>query len=167
VALSLHQYDERRVEGRTKVDKTDGVTDTSVDAVKDLLRTHGLQATGARIAVLQVLRGEHHHRSIEELRAAVLERYPTIDPATVYRTMETLAEHGLAVRMELADKRTRWAYATHDHHHLVCRTCKAVVELDNEPFRRLAADLHAQRGVVVDMHHLVLQGLCPDCAAGE
>lgn len=141
--------------------------EANVAAVRDILREHGLQATSARIAVLQVLREGHQHRSVEELRSEVLARYPMIDPATVYRTLETLAEHGLAVRMELGDKRARWAYVTHDHHHLICRQCKREVELADEPFRALAVSLHARHGVRVALDHLVLHGLCPTCAAVE
>jgi Fur family ferric uptake transcriptional regulator len=139
--------------------------DTSIDAARALLRERGLQATSARIAVLQILREEHSHRSVEELRARILERYPLIDPATVYRTLETLADHGLAVHMDLGDKRTRWVYATDDHHHLICRNCKQIVELDDAPFQTLAAELNRRHGVQVTAHHLVLHGLCAACAA--
>lgn len=132
-----------------------------------MLRHRGLQATSARIAVLQILSEEHQHRSVEELRGDILERYPAIDPVTVYRTLETLEDQGLVVRMELGDKRTRWAFVTHDHHHLICRSCERVVELDDEPFQRLAEELARQYGFRVDMHHLVLRGLCPMCAATE
>jgi len=141
--------------------------ETSVHAIQSVLRGCGLQATSARIAVLQILNEEHQHRSVEELRAGVLERYPAIDPATVYRTLETLEAHSLVVRMELGDKRTRWAAITHDHHHLICRNCEAVIEFDDDLFQRLAEDLEGQYGVQVDMHHLVLRGLCPACAGAE
>lgn len=141
--------------------------ETSVDTLRAVLRGHGLQATSARIAVLQVLSEEHQHTSVEEIRAHILERYPAIDPATVYRTLETLEAQGLVVRMELGDKRTRWAVVTHDHHHLICRICETVVEFDAEPFRHLAESLTKQYGVHVDMHHLVLRGLCPTCADAE
>jgi Fur family ferric uptake transcriptional regulator len=142
-------------------------TDTSVDAIRAVLRQRGLQVTSARIAVLQILSEEHRHRSVEDLRVDVLERYPAIDPATVYRTLETLELHGLVVRMELGDKRTRWALVTHDHHHLICRNCESVVEFDDGLFHRLAGDLTRQYGVQVDMHHLVLRGLCPACAVAN
>ena len=138
-------------------------TETSVDAIKAVLRHRGLQATSARIAVLQILTEGHQHRSVEELRADILRRYPAIDPATVYRTLETLELHGLVVRMELGDKRTRWALLTHDHHHLICRNCEAVVELDDALFHRLSDDLARRYGVQVEMHHLVLRGLCAAC----
>lgn len=139
--------------------------ETSVEGIRAVLRRHGLQATSARIAVLQILSEEHRHRSVEELRADVLQRYPAIDPATVYRTLETLEGHGLVVRMELGDKRTRWALVTHDHHHLICRNCETVVEFDDALFKQLAEELARCYAVRVDLHHLVLRGLCPTCAA--
>ncbi|MGI8967894.1 MAG: Fur family transcriptional regulator [Chloroflexota bacterium] len=141
--------------------------DTGVEAIRSVLREHGLHATSARVAVLQILSEEHRHRSVEEIRAEVLERYPAIDPATVYRTLETLQEHGLVVRVELGDKRTRWTYVTHEHHHLVCRRCAAVVEIDDAPIQGLAEELERRYALRMDGQHLVLRGLCADCAVAE
>lgn len=140
---------------------------SAVAALRELLREHGLQVTSARIGVLQVLREGHEHLTVDEIRSAVLERYPTIDPATVYRTLETLEEHGLAVRVVLGDKITRWAYLTHVHHHLVCRQCKTIVEMADPPFQRLASELCRQYQVQIDLQHLVLHGLCAACVAEQ
>ena len=91
----------------------------------------------------------------------MLVRHPAIDPVTVYRTLESLEAHGLAVKMELGDRVTR------AHHHLICRRCKAIVELDHDPFERLANDLAASAGVHVDLQHLVVHGLCAACVSGS
>jgi Fur family ferric uptake transcriptional regulator len=92
-----------------------------------------------------------------------LEHYPAIDPATVYRTLETLENSGLAIRVALGDRLTRWAHLEHLHHHLVCRACGETVDMEDEPFQRLAADLEDAYGVRVDLHHIVLHGLCNAC----
>jgi Fe2+ or Zn2+ uptake regulation protein len=138
-----------------------------IDALRAILHQHGLQATSARIGVLQVLREGHEHRTVEDIRTEVLERYPSIDPATVYRTLESLETHGLAVRMDLGDKVTRWTHVANLHHHLVCRRCKTVVEMGNAPFGHLAEELTQTYGVQVDIQHLVLHGLCANCAASS
>ena len=140
---------------------------STVASLRDLLREHGLQITSARIGVLQVLREGHDHLTVDEIRTTLLERYPAIDPATVYRTLETLEEQGLAVRVVLGDKVTRWAYLTDIHHHLVCRRCKTIVEIGDAPFQRLAVDLQQGYGVQMDMQHLVIHGLCHVCADGD
>ena len=80
---------------------------------------------------------------------------------------ESLVLLGLAARVELGDKLTRWEWIGDAHHHLMCRHCGLVVELDDEPFRRLVEDLARSRGVRVDVRHLALPGLCPTCTARE
>lgn len=141
------------------------VINTAIESLRQVLRDHGLHATAARVAVLQILREEHRHRSVDEIRSTVLEHYPAIDPATVYRTLETLEAHDLAVRVSLGDKVTRWAFMTDAHHHLVCRQCGETVELSDTPFQHLADELAQSYGLQVDMQHLVLRGLCANCTA--
>lgn len=136
-----------------------------IEQLRTILRDRGLHATGARVAVLQILREGHRHASMDDIREQVLARYPTVDPATVYRTLETLETHGLAVRVELRDRLTRWAHVTTEHHHLLCKICGNVIEIDDAPFQRLAQELREQYGVHADMQHLVLHGVCSDCAA--
>lgn len=136
----------------------------TVDSLKDLLRLHGLHVTATRVAVLQVLDEAPGHHSAEEIRIAVLARYPAVDPVTIYRTLEQFESHDLAVRVVLGDKVLRWERKTHAHHHVVCRGCGAVVELEPEPFQRLVADLELAYGIRVEIRHLALQGFCAKCA---
>lgn len=129
------------------------------------MRDQGLRLTAPRMVVLQVLRDGRGHMSAEEIYAAVLARYPTINMVTVYRTLESFEAHGLAVRVELGDRLTRWEWVGDAHHHLVCRHCGAVVQLDDAPFQKLIAELARAHGVRADARHLALRGLCTHCAA--
>ncbi len=135
------------------------------EPLKELLRAHNLNVTAPRMMVLQVLQEMRGHLSAEDIYTAVLARYPAVNMVTVYRTLETFEEHGLAVRGTLGDKVTRWENVAQAHHHLVCRRCGKVVDLDDDPFQRLAADLAQRYGVRVTPRHLALEGLCPSCAA--
>jgi Fe2+ or Zn2+ uptake regulation protein len=137
----------------------------TTDDLKVLLREHGLRITAPRIIVLAALRSRSGHMSADEIYGAVLAQYPSINLVTVYRTLESFEARGLASRVELGDRLTRWESAGAVHHHLVCRGCGAIVELDDEPFRRLADDLAQARGVQADVRHLALPGLCAGCAA--
>lgn len=138
-----------------------------VESLKKLLRGRGLSVTAARVGVLQLLREGHAHRSAAEIRDEVLERYPAIDSATVYRTLETLEVNGLAVRMVTGEKLVQWAHMTDAHHHMVCRRCGRIFELDHTPISRLADNISSTYGHHVDIRHIVLQGLCAECAAGD
>ena len=139
----------------------------SGEAIKDLLRTHGLQLTMARVAVLQVLQATEGHLSAEEIHAAVLARYPVLNLVTVYRTLETFAEHGLAVKAVFGDKLVRWEHGAYAHHHLVCAHCGHVVEFNDAPFQQLASTLAHDYGVRAVVRHLSLDGLCAACAAND
>jgi Fe2+ or Zn2+ uptake regulation protein len=106
-----------------------------ITALKGVLREHRLHITAARLAVLQVLTHAQGHRSVEEIRVAVLAHAPTLDPVTIYRTLEQFEAQGLATRVMLGDKLTRWERATPAHHHVVCRTCGVVLEMEPAPLR--------------------------------
>lgn len=136
----------------------------TTEDIKDLLRTHGLRVTAPRIAVMQALYDGKGHMSAEEIHDAVLARYPAINVVTVYRTLESFEMLGLAARVDLGDKLTRWEWIGDVHHHLICRGCGAIVELDDMPFQQLADQLLQARGVRADVRHLALPGLCPVCA---
>ncbi|HEV3309292.1 MAG TPA: Fur family transcriptional regulator [Chloroflexota bacterium] len=140
---------------------------SDLEALKAILRGRGLSATAARLSVLQVLRDGHEHRTAAEIRTDVLLRYPAIDPATIYRTLERLEEHGLAIRVVTGDTAVRWAHVTDNHHHLVCRRCGSIMELGPTPFHHLAAEIAAEDGHHVEVQHVVLHGLCSDCASKE
>lgn len=143
------------------MNKLEAGSDTAVQA---LLRAHGLQVTMARMVVLQVLQCTAGHLSAEEIHAAVLARCPVVNLVTVYRTLETFAEHGLAVKAILGDKLVRWEHAAQPHHHLVCTHCGGIVELDDAPFQQLAAALERSSGIRLAAKHLSLSGLCAACA---
>jgi len=141
-------------------------TPDHVASLKHLLQGCGLRVTGPRVAVLQALSDARGHRSVEEIRTAVLARYPALDAVTVYRTLEQFEAHGLAARAALlGDKLMRWERATPAHHHVVCRACGTVLEMDPAPFERLAADLERAYGVRVEIRHLALPGLCARCVS--
>jgi Fe2+ or Zn2+ uptake regulation protein len=133
--------------------------------LKGVLRAHGLRATVPRVAVLQALDAVPSHLSAEEIARAVEERYPAFDRVSLYRTVEAFETHGLAVRVAFGDRVLRWERDRHAHHHIECRHCGAIIELDTVLFERLAADLAAAYGVRVDLRHLALPGICTRCVS--
>lgn len=137
----------------------------TTDEIKSILREHGLRVTAPRITVLQAVRDGQRHMSAEEIYDAVLSHYPAINMVTVYRSLESFELLGLVARVELGDKLTRWEWIGDAHHHLICRGCGMVVELDDGPFQQLAEELVRTRGVRVDVRHLALPGLCTICLA--
>jgi Fur family transcriptional regulator, peroxide stress response regulator len=134
-------------------------------------RGRGVKLTPQRLAIFEYLARHPDHPTAEDVYRDVLERYPTLSFATVYNTLELLAEMG-EVRMVIVDElRRRYDVNTEPHRHAVCRQCRRIVdvceheigggELLRQALERV--DLSA-RGFVVEGASVEFAGLCGDCA---
>ena len=134
------------------------------------LAERGLKSTRQRNVIVETFFGIEGHISVEELLAKVREEDPRISQATVYRTMKLLTESGLAHARQFGEGQTRFEPAEgRDHHdHLICTSCGAIVEFENERIERLQHEEARRHGFAVHHHKMELYGLCAACqAAGE
>ena len=109
------------------------------------------------------------HVSVDELVARVRREEPRVSVATVYRTLNLLADCGLATARQFGSGHARWeAAAGRRHHdHLICTSCGAIVEFSNDDIEALQ-DLVARRnGFAVESHTLELYGRCAQCRRGR
>lgn len=134
------------------------------DTSEARLRAHGLRATPQRIAVLDELLREQNDVTALQLYDRLRGRGQPIGLATVYRTLDALAQAG--VLEPLAHFRDALCYRVcreGHHHHLVCTECHSIVELTDceleEPLARAAAD----HGFLATGHQLEVTGVCADC----
>ena len=134
------------------------------DAAAALLRRAGCRPTAQRLLVLQAL-GGGDHVSAEEILAHARARYPSINPSTVYRTLDALVEAGIARRTDLGSGRFFYEVARrHRHHHAVCQECGAVAHLHDRSLAPLAEALEGATGYVLTPdREVTIHGLCPDC----
>lgn len=102
----------------------------------------------------------------DELRAAG----SPVGVATVYRTLELLAELRLVQRLDVGGGSARYEPALpggeHHHHHLVCDRCGRVTPFSDERLERAIHDLGERVDYRVGTHDVVLRGTCPACADG-
>jgi Fur family ferric uptake transcriptional regulator len=134
------------------------------DAAAALLRRAGCRPTAQRLLVLQAL-GDGDHVSADAILARARERYPSMDPSTVYRTLDALASAGIARRTDLGSERLFFEVAReHRHHHAVCEGCGAVAHLHDLSLRPLALALRAESGFELTRdREVAIPGRCPDC----
>ena len=126
-----------------------------------------LRPTRQRTAVVEALA-----RSEKPLTAQALHAQLSGDPrgpglATVYRTLQALAQAGLA--RTFAAREGEQAYKLCEpehHHHLICDRCGSVVEIPSCEVEPWASSVAAKRGFVVRSHQADIHGLCAECAAG-
>lgn len=132
-------------------------------SLAELLRARGLRLTAQRQLVLQAVY-DLGHATPEQVHAAVREVAAGVNITTIYRTLELLERLGLVTHTHLSHGSPTYHPAgTHQHVHLVCRSCGTVDEVDPEMLRPLADQLSAERGFQVDIGHVALFGICGHC----
>src|SRR5919206_2714947 len=95
------------------------------------LRRVGLRVTASRLAVLTALASSAPHTSVDAVVGAVRERLGDGSAQTVYNVLRTLTDVGLVRRIEPAGRPGLYELRVGDnHHHLVCRSCDAIVDVD-------------------------------------
>ncbi len=136
-----------------------------MDAAQQL-RDNGLRVTRPRVAALDVLSGGGH-LTVDEVRAGVGVRIGAVSVQAMYDVLGALAEVRLVRRIEPAGSPTRYeSRAGDNHHHLVCRGCGRVVDVDcvvgDPPCMQPAASADTA-GFTVDEAEVTFWGRCPDC----
>jgi len=127
------------------------------------LRARGFRMTPQRMAILHVLHHEGTHLSPTEVFARAKEAIPGLTEATVYRTLEFLAQNGLAHPAHMGSGKLVYEIASQDHHHLICRKCGGEVQIDHAPLEKVYAELEANSGFRFIDSHVTFFGLCPNC----
>ena len=131
----------------------------------ELLRDRGLRATSQRVVMHRLLRDHDRHVSAEELLSEAGEQLPGVSLPTVYATLELFEELGIVRRVNGGGGTLLWDTRADAHHHMICRNCGRIEDmetpLDLEGARRSAA----RRGFQPDRAEVVVSGLCADCAA--
>ena len=129
----------------------------------------GLKATRQRDAIVDAFFSQDGHLSVEELLDRVQVRDPSIGAATVYRTMKILTDAGLASARHFEGGETRYEAALdrHHHDHLICTSCRKIIEFENERIEELQDRVAEEHGFTVTHHKLELYGLCRACREGR
>ena len=133
----------------------------------EVLRGAGLRVTAARVALLETVR-EGDHLGVEAITAGVRGRVGHVSLQAVYEALHALTAAGLVRRIEPAGSPALFERRVGDnHHHLVCRSCGAVADVDcavGEAPCLTASDDH---GFSVDEAEVVYWGLCPRCSVSD
>ena len=125
------------------------------DSLQDRCRAAGLRITGQRQAILTVLDRSRDHPDVEELHRRVSAVEPGISIATVYRTLNKLAEHGLIERHSFSDGRGRFETLSANHHdHFINVDTGEVVEFQSSEIERLQTELARRHGFDIVSHRL-------------
>ncbi len=120
--------------------------------------------TRQRRAVADVLETFADFRSAQEIHDLLSDRGEQVGLATVYRTLQLLADQGEVdqLRSEEGEAVYRRCSPEH-HHHLVCRSCGATVEVEGPAVEQWTSAIAAAHGYADVAHSLEIFGACPEC----
>ena len=129
----------------------------------DKLHARGFRMTPQRMAILHTLRHAKGHLAPTEVFERTRRVQPGLTEATVYRTLEFLAESGYALAAHMGGGKLVYELTEENHHHLICRACGNTVAVEYTALTPLYEKLKSSTGFKLDSSHVTLFGLCPDC----
>ncbi|MDX2683615.1 MULTISPECIES: Fur family transcriptional regulator [Streptomyces] len=128
------------------------------------LRGVGLRVTAARVALLETVRSGDH-LDVEAIATGVRDRVGHISLQAVYEALHALTTAGLVRRIEPPGSPARFEGRVGDnHHHLVCRSCGVVVDVDCAVGHAPCLTAADDRGFSIDEAEVIYWGLCPACS---
>lgn len=127
------------------------------------LRSRGYRITPQRMAILTYLQDTPGHFSPSEILDRVRQTTVGVTEATVYRTLEFLSENDLVRAALNGNGHLVYEIAGREHHHIICRSCGANMEIDHALLQKLYTQLEAESGYRLNTSHLTFFGLCPSC----
>jgi Fur family ferric uptake transcriptional regulator len=135
------------------------------DDFAELLRLHGLQVTAQRLAVLAAV-WARPHGTADDIARTVRSEIGVISRQAVYDALGLLADKGLIRRIQPARSPARFeGRAGDNHHHLVCRACGRMVDVDCAVGAAPCLTPADEAGYEVDEAEVIYWGHCPDCRA--
>lgn len=130
----------------------------------DLLRSHGLQVTAQRLAVLRAVSG-HPHATADAVADTARGDIGAISRQSVYDALNALVESGIVRRIQPAGSSARFETRVGDnHHHLICRECGDVVDIDCAVGYTPCLTAADDHGFEIDEAEVSYWGRCPTCA---
>ena len=133
-------------------------------AIVGALEGGGYRLTEPRRALAELIAGRRGHFTADDLLEESRRRRLGVTRATVFRSLDVLAELAVVERLDLPSGGHAFvACDPEHHHHVVCSSCGRSIEVGDHGLEAVAAAIGRETGYRVDTHRLELFGLCPTC----
>jgi Fur family ferric uptake transcriptional regulator len=129
----------------------------------ELLRSHGVQVTAQRLAVLRAV-SCHPHITADGVSDTVKDEIGAISRQSVYDALGVMVDKGLIRRIQPAGSPARYEDRVGDnHHHLICRKCQSLEDVDCAVGYRPCLTASEDHGYAIDEAEVIYWGVCPAC----
>ncbi len=137
------------------------ISETPID-VSSALKKAGLQVTAQRLAVYRAVQTTPHAIA-DEISKVVREELGVISRQAVYDALKAMTDHGLIRRIQPAGSAARYEHRVDNHHHLACRKCGNLVDIDCAIGKAPCLVAEHDHGYQIDEAEVTYWGVCPDC----
>ena len=132
------------------------------------LRRLNLRVTPQRVLVMEALAEHGGHVTADEIMRWTSERYPAINLATIYRTLDLLTSVGLVTQTNLGGGAAQFELVRDSiHHHLVCEQCGGVIDIDDALLAPVREAALTNYGFRASARHMAIFGTCARCLAAS
>lgn len=130
------------------------------------LKDAGLKATGPRLKILELLKGDKEHHTAEEIYQSLKSHGEDVGLATVYRVLTQFESAGIVSRHRFEDGHAVFELTKEGHHdHIVCMRCGKVEEFVDEVIEQRQRAIAEKAGFEMTDHCLYIYGVCAVCRA--
>ena len=130
--------------------------------VAEALRSAGLQVTAQRLAVYEAVESAPHSMA-DEISQIVRAELGVISRQAVFDALNAMSESGIIRRIQPAGSAARYEHRVDNHHHLACRHCENVVDVDCAVGKAPCLVAEHDHGYQIDEAEVIYWGICPDC----
>jgi len=133
------------------------------DEMIQALKERDFRLTPQRVELVRLIAASERHPSAAQLYTQISAQFPTMSPATVYKTLALLKEMNQVIEIDLRDDRHYDGNRPEPHSHLICMRCNKIMDgnldIDYSAIRRL----EETSGYQIVHPQITFYGLCPDC----
>jgi len=137
------------------------ISQSPVD-VREALRNAGLQVTAQRLAVYQAVESTPHGMA-DDILQVVKNELGVISKQAVYDALNAMAENGIIRRIQPAGSPARYEHRVDNHHHLACRECDSLIDIDCAIGEAPCLVAEHDHGYIIDEAEVTYWGICPTC----
>jgi Fur family transcriptional regulator, peroxide stress response regulator len=130
------------------------------------LRDNGHKLTPQRLAIVKILARSEGHPSVEHIHGRIIEDFPTMSLATVYRNIVLIKSLGEVLELGFPDGSNRYdGNKPYPHPHVICIKCRKIVDPDLDNLDELRKEVESGTDFKILNHRLDFFGICRNCMA--
>jgi Fur family transcriptional regulator, peroxide stress response regulator len=126
------------------------------------LKNYDLKVTPQRVAIVQELY-DCGHLNIDQLYSKLLDKFPSISLATIYKNMNAMIERIFVQEVKIPNEKSVYELTKESHAHFVCDCCKKIEDIHIDT-STLFLQVQTQTHYTINSTSLIFNGLCSDCS---